>query len=97
MCGGCFYLYLLWYYGVIDCYISFECCRFVAACGYYGLSLNLTALSGNKYFNLFLGGLCELPAYVSAIFIVRRFASNFFSVFVDFSISLMNSDPLHRN
>ncbi|ELU14225.1 hypothetical protein CAPTEDRAFT_220884 [Capitella teleta] len=53
---------------LLFCYIWF-----VSACGYYGLSLNLTTLSGNKYFNLFLGGLCELPAYISAIFIVRRF------------------------
>ena len=35
---------------------------FVIAVGYYGLSLNITAFAGNKYLNLFLAGLTELPA-----------------------------------
>lgn len=46
---------------------------FVMACGYYGLSLSITSLSGSKYLNLFFAGLFELPAYIIGPFIVNRF------------------------
>jgi len=42
----------------------------MAVC-YYGLSMAITSLSGNKYENLFMCGLVELPAYISAIFILK--------------------------
>ena len=46
--------------------------RLVTAVGYYGLSLSITSLAGNKYLNLFIGGCVELPAYCAAVFILNR-------------------------
>jgi OCT family organic cation transporter-like MFS transporter 4/5 len=36
--------------------------------GYYGLSLNITALHGDKYLNFFISGVLEIVAYIIAIF-----------------------------
>ncbi len=46
--------------------------RLVTAVGYYGLSLSLTSLAGDKYLTLFIGGCVELPAYCAAVFILNR-------------------------
>ena len=48
----------------------------VVAIGYYGLSLSITALSGNTYLNLFIAGMVELPAYCAAVFILSRWGNN---------------------
>ena len=41
--------------------------------GYYGLSMNISALAGNLYLNLFIGGAMELPVQLSMVYIVGRF------------------------
>ena len=47
--------------------------RFVVAVSYYGLTLNITSISGDKYINLFISGALELPAYGAAVFVLNRF------------------------
>ena len=42
------------------------------AVSYFGLTLNITSLSGDKYINLLLSGALELPAYGLAVFILNR-------------------------
>ncbi|XP_006821786.1 organic cation transporter protein-like [Saccoglossus kowalevskii] len=37
---------------------------------YYGLSLNTDLLAGNKYFNFFLSGAVEIPAYILSAFAI---------------------------
>jgi len=39
---------------------------------YYGLSLNSTAMQGNKYTVYFLSGFVELPAYILSPFMLNR-------------------------
>lgn len=51
------------------------CCRMVVAIGYYGLSLSVTSLAGNKYLNLFISGALEMPAYIAAVFILNRWVN----------------------
>ena len=52
--------------------LTLLCFRLVVAVGYYGLSLSITSLAGNKYFNLMISGFVELPAYIAAVFILNR-------------------------
>lgn len=40
---------------------------------YYGLSFYTVELAGNIYWNFFLGGLVELPAYLSTMYVYHRF------------------------
>eukprot|EP00058_Branchiostoma_floridae_P000228 XP_002585716.1 hypothetical protein BRAFLDRAFT_257702 [Branchiostoma floridae] len=37
---------------------------------YYGLSLNTSNLGGDDYLNFFIGGVVEIPAYITSIYIV---------------------------
>jgi len=39
---------------------------------YYGLSLSAGELAGNRYVNIFLSGLVEMPAYVVFFFMLQR-------------------------
>ncbi|KAI0215704.1 Organic cation transporter protein [Lamellibrachia satsuma] len=50
---------------------------FAMAVCYYGLSLAITSLSGNKFLNLLMCGLVELPAYITAIFILKWFGRKY--------------------
>ena len=47
---------------------------FVNAFAYYGLSLNMGQLTGGAdiYLNFTVSGLLEIPAYLAAILILRR-------------------------
>jgi OCT family organic cation transporter-like MFS transporter 4/5 len=45
---------------------------FVCASVYYGMTLHTSDLAGNRYINLFISGLIEIPAYTLAYFIVNR-------------------------
>ncbi|XP_066300352.1 organic cation transporter protein-like [Branchiostoma lanceolatum] len=40
---------------------------------YYGLSLNTSNLGGDDYLNFFIGGVVEIPAYISSIYVVDTF------------------------
>ena len=46
---------------------------FSTSVGYYGISLNISSLAGNKYLNFFIGGLLELMAYILTVFVAERF------------------------
>ncbi|XP_053384764.1 organic cation transporter protein-like [Mercenaria mercenaria] len=46
---------------------------FAISVGYYGLTWQLTSLPGNKYLNFFIAGSVEFLAYVSVIYITKRF------------------------
>ena len=46
--------------------------RLVIAIGAYGVSLAVTAMPGNKYVNLMLVGLVELPVHVVAVYVLQR-------------------------
>jgi len=39
---------------------------------YYGLSLSAGELAGNRYVNIFLSGLVEMPAYVVFFFMLQK-------------------------
>ena len=49
--------------------------RFISVTVYYGITLNTADLAGNRYVNLFLSGLVEIPAYTCTFFIVSKFVS----------------------
>ena len=46
--------------------------RFVSSSVYYGTSLNVGHLSGNRYVNFFLSGLVEIPALVFVVLVNNR-------------------------
>lgn len=46
---------------------------FAVAVGYYGLSLSVTSLPGNKYFNFATSGSVELVAFILVVIIIKRF------------------------
>ncbi|XP_028407609.1 solute carrier family 22 member 15-like isoform X2 [Dendronephthya gigantea] len=46
---------------------------FSISVGYYGVSLNISSLAGNKYLNFFIGGTLELIPYFLTVFITERF------------------------
>lgn len=46
---------------------------FVNSLVYYGLSLNTSAIAGDRYINFFLSGLVEVPAYITCIFVLQRY------------------------
>lgn len=46
---------------------------FTSALVYYGLTLSTSVLVGNKYWNCFLSGLVEIPAYVANVYLLERF------------------------
>ena len=46
--------------------------RFVSSAVYYGTSLSVGNLSGNKYVNFSLSGLVELPALVFVLIVNNR-------------------------
>ncbi len=48
-------------------------CRFVNSLVYYGLSLNTSNLGGNDYFNFFISGAVEVPAYIFCQFGINTF------------------------
>jgi len=39
---------------------------------YYGLTLGAGELAGNKYINIFLSGLVEMPAYSASFFMLQK-------------------------
>ena len=45
---------------------------FATSCSYYGLSLNVSRLAGNRYLNYFINGAIEFPAYLSGVWILSR-------------------------
>ena len=50
--------------------MNFLCCfycRFVNALVYYGISLNTSNLGGSPYWNCFIAGAVEIPAYALVI------------------------------
>lgn len=49
-------------------------CRFSSSVGYYGISLNISSLAGNKYFNFFISALLELIAYIMTVFVTERYS-----------------------
>ena len=49
------------------------CLGFSTSVGYYGISLNISSLPGNKLFNFFIGGVLELIAYIMIVFILTRY------------------------
>ena len=57
------------YYGLTFVILSY---RMVTAIGYYGLTFNLSSLAGNRYLNLFIGGMVELGAYCMSIYVLGR-------------------------
>lgn len=46
--------------------------RFVSSSVYYGTSLNVGSLSGDRYVNFFLSGLVEIPALLFVVFVNNR-------------------------
>ena len=50
---------------------------FAATCIYYGLSLNVTTLTGSPYVNFFLNGAVEIPANFGAVYFLSRFGRRF--------------------
>ncbi|CAH1801726.1 unnamed protein product [Owenia fusiformis] len=46
---------------------------FAASVGYYGLSLSISTLAGSKYLNFFISGAVEIPAYILAMFVLRKY------------------------
>ncbi|XP_028415937.1 organic cation transporter protein-like [Dendronephthya gigantea] len=46
---------------------------FSISVGYYGISLNISSLAGNKYLNFFISGTVELIPYFLTVFITERF------------------------
>ncbi|OWF37781.1 Solute carrier family 22 member 5 [Mizuhopecten yessoensis] len=46
---------------------------FATSIGYYGLTFQITSLAGNKYLNFFIGASVEMVAYISVIYIIKRF------------------------
>ncbi|CAB4010695.1 organic cation transporter -like, partial [Paramuricea clavata] len=53
--------------------VILACIWFSTSIGYYGISLNISSLAGNKYLNFFIGGLLELMAYILTVFVTERF------------------------
>ena len=51
------------------CIIPF---RFVSSSVYYGTSLNVGHLSGNRYVNFFFSGLVEIPALIFVVLVNNR-------------------------
>ncbi|XP_078267186.1 organic cation/carnitine transporter 2-like [Rhinoraja longicauda] len=45
----------------------------IISIGYFGLSLNVPNLHGNDYLNCFLLGAIEIPGYIAAMFLLRKF------------------------
>ena len=39
---------------------------------YYGLTLSAGELAGNRYVNIFLSGLVEMPAYLAFFFMLQK-------------------------
>jgi len=39
---------------------------------YYGLTLSAGELAGNRYINIFLSGLVEMPAYLVFFFMLQK-------------------------
>uniref|UniRef100_A0A0L8FUG3 Major facilitator superfamily (MFS) profile domain-containing protein n=1 Tax=Octopus bimaculoides TaxID=37653 RepID=A0A0L8FUG3_OCTBM len=50
---------------------------FTAALGYYGISLKISNLVGNKYLNLFVGGLLEFIVYLVLFCMIARLPRKF--------------------
>jgi len=48
-----------------------------ASVGYYGLSLSASGLTGNRYLNIFISSLVELPAFLMIIYILKRFGRRY--------------------
>ncbi|XP_010899166.1 solute carrier family 22 member 4 isoform X2 [Esox lucius] len=46
----------------------------IITCGYFALILNTSNLHGNPYFNCFLSGAAEVPAYFIALLLLRSFS-----------------------
>ncbi|XP_046854931.1 solute carrier family 22 member 5-like isoform X2 [Xenia sp. Carnegie-2017] len=46
---------------------------FSSSVGYYGISLNISSLAGDKYLNFFISGVLELGAYILTVFVTARF------------------------
>ncbi len=46
--------------------------RFVSSSVYYGTSLNVGHLSGNRFVNVFLSGLVEIPALIFVVVVNNR-------------------------
>lgn len=42
-------------------------CRFASSSVYYGISYNLRNLPGDKYINVFISGIVEIPALIYVI------------------------------
>ncbi|KAL0994547.1 hypothetical protein UPYG_G00123810 [Umbra pygmaea] len=49
----------------------------IISCGYYALILNTSNLHGNPYFNCFLSGVAEVPAYFIALLLLRYCSRHF--------------------
>jgi len=47
-------------------------CRMAISLVYYGLTLSAGEFAGNRYINIFLSGLVEMPAYLVFFFTLQR-------------------------
>ncbi|XP_028417308.1 uncharacterized protein LOC114541706 [Dendronephthya gigantea] len=46
---------------------------FATSLGYYGLSLNISSLAGDKYLNFFINGVLEIVIITTTMFLLKRF------------------------
>ncbi|XP_014673678.1 PREDICTED: solute carrier family 22 member 21-like [Priapulus caudatus] len=56
------------FYALLMCFAWFS-----AALVYFGISLGTSVLVGNMYWNCFLSGLVEIPAYIANVYLLERF------------------------
>ncbi|XP_002436050.4 organic cation transporter protein [Ixodes scapularis] len=57
------------------------------SCAYYGLSINVTNMSGNEFINFFLLGLVEFPACVISWWSMEKFGRRWMNVFFQAMVS----------
>ena len=54
------------------CHAACLFCRFASSCVYYGVSYNIKNLAGDRYLNVFLSGLVEIPSLIFVLLVNNR-------------------------
>ena len=49
--------------------------RFASSCVYYGVSYNIKNLAGDRYLNVFLSGLVEIPSLIFVLLVNNRYVT----------------------